>query len=187
MGKFNVGDRVQIRPDLKIDRDRTGPIINSEMVPHAGELHTISHVNSRDCYSLDGVHWNWPEDTLLFVSLPELVTGMVVRLRDGRKAVVMRDTAHGDIMAGPGFSCHFSNYDLDSGKRNDEMLGRDIVEVLSPRVSSDIIIAREGGNARHLDSIWKEPLDTLEMTMEELNAEASKIKGRPINIKIIEG
>jgi len=64
--QFQIGDSVQIRPDLKYG-NKYKTTINRDMSDNKGKLTTISGIRRKNIYELDidDGRWAWSADTLI--------------------------------------------------------------------------------------------------------------------------
>lgn len=80
--KYQVGDKVLVRPDLEEGKKYGDEVVMSNMLYFKGKIVTIEHVDHPNCYQIkeDPVQWYWTDE--MFLPITKYNIGDKVRVRE---------------------------------------------------------------------------------------------------------
>lgn len=79
--RYNVGDKVRVKKDLKVGEEYGGMIFNDSMSKHCGETVTINEVLSRGYYRIVEYGWYWTDEMFDGLVEDELTAEEAIMLR----------------------------------------------------------------------------------------------------------
>lgn len=180
MSKYNVGDKVIVRPDLYVGMTGLGESVTSQMAALAGKIVTIRSVRYDGSYLIqEETIYNWTDAMFAqkateLSTIPKLEAGMLVVRKDGKMRIVVPSKKSMVLTDCCGANLSLSDYKSDLTFPGESTYDVEKVYGLTKGYSIS-------NNTYERDLLWERTKPVTELTLEQV----AKLAGVDVaNLKI---